>query len=98
MRQSRSRSHPCRGWARFELALALAARLQAISPPRAGGRTPRVPPVRMLGAMIDLCADEIARANVPEDGRRPHPRGGRTRAALPRRRTALSGLDLLHGS
>jgi DNA-binding XRE family transcriptional regulator len=48
-----------RGWTQFELALAVGVQPQTIYLWESGRRLPQVPQVRKLGAVFDMCSDDI---------------------------------------
>ena len=48
-----------RGWTQFELALRVGVQPQAVYLWDSGRRTPQVPQLRRLGALFEICSDEI---------------------------------------
>jgi DNA-binding XRE family transcriptional regulator len=59
MKTIRSLRHE-RGWTQFDLALAVGVQPQTIYLWEKGHRLPRVPQLRRLGQIFDVCSDDIA--------------------------------------
>ena len=96
-----------RGWTQFDLALAVGVQPQTIYLWEKGHRLPRVPQLRRLGQIFEICSDDIALEPLVDDstpgtrrvpdGRHPGEqvpdRGPIGRAAHRGRETADAGSD-----
>ena len=69
-----------RGWTQFELALKVGVQPQTVYLWESGRRTPYVPQLRKLGALFELCSDEIELEPDRGEPNEPHrPRAGHGR-------------------
>ena len=67
-----------RGWTQFELALKVGVQPQTVYLWESGRRTPYVPQLRKLGALFELCSDDIELEPNRDESDEPHsPRVGR---------------------
>jgi DNA-binding XRE family transcriptional regulator len=87
-----------RGWTQFDLALAVGVQPQTIYLWEKGQRLPRVPQLRKLGQIFDVCSDDIALEPLADDSTlaaRPVRTGQRPDQQVPGRNPI--GLALSHG-
>jgi DNA-binding XRE family transcriptional regulator len=60
-----------RGWTQFDLALAVGVQPQTIYLWEKGQRLPRVPQLRKLGQIFDICSDDVALEPLEADSTSP---------------------------
>ena len=56
-----------RGWTQFDLALAVGVQPQTIYLWEKGQRLPRVPQLRKLGRIFDICSDDVVLEPLDDD-------------------------------
>jgi DNA-binding XRE family transcriptional regulator len=56
-----------RGWTQFDLALAVGVQPQTIYLWEKGQRLPRVPQLRKLGQIFEICSDDVALQSLDDD-------------------------------
>ena len=61
-----------RGWTQFELALKVGVQPQTVYLWESGRRTPYVPQLRKLGALFELCSDDIDLEPTRDQPDEPH--------------------------